>query len=134
MLVKSAKLVKIAQKLGRYYIYFRRAHTTYLVFVVSLANFIVIQYALLIEKIPILKQVFPTIGHFVLTVLPVYIAVCILVGWLDYRRGLVRTELTLVAQAHPWMRDIARALYLICEGKTEEAKRILEKWCSTEKS
>ena len=42
-------------RLLRWLTYFRRGHNAYLVFLVSFANFVVIQYRLLIEYIPALK-------------------------------------------------------------------------------
>jgi hypothetical protein len=112
----------------RCWIYFRRGHSGYLAFLVSLANFVVIQYRLLIEHVPLLKMVFASLIAFVLTFVFVYVPLAIFLGWLDARRLTGPRESTLTAEISPWHRDITYALYLIAQGRNEEAAKILDKW------
>lgn len=115
-------------RLLRLWIYFRRGHGTYLAFILSFINFIVIQYRLLIQKIPMLQSMFPSLLVFMAVFFAVYIPICILIGYFDYKRFSVIQENVLVTRANPYSRDLARALILLADGKTEEAKKILEKW------
>ncbi|RLF14838.1 MAG: hypothetical protein DRJ66_05345 [Thermoprotei archaeon] len=114
--------------LFRWSVYFRRGHSMYLVFIISFANFVVIQYRLLIQYIPLLKYIFTNLVIFALAFFLVYIPLAILIGWWDTKRGTVPISSRVMAKANPWNMDITKALYLMCEGKYEEAKKILEKW------
>lgn len=116
------------QRILRLWTYFRRGHSTYLVFFISFANFIVIQYRLLVEHVPALKLVFANILAFATAFFLAYVPLAILVGWLDYRRLAVPVESALAAKYSPWARDLAKALILIAEGKNKEAIELLRKW------
>jgi len=112
----------------RMWTYFRRGHTTYLSFLISFANFIAIQYHLVIEAIPLLSNIFSRLIYFVFVFIIIYLPISTMIGWVDFKKGAVPTESTIGALASPWAKDIARSLSLICEGRYEEAKKILEKW------
>jgi len=112
----------------RYWTYFRRGHATYLAFLMSLANFMVIQYRLLIEYVPFLEALFSSLTAFAATFFLVYLPIATVVGWLDYKKLAVPMDLTVRAQANPWVRDLANALILMCDGRNDEAKKILRKW------
>lgn len=116
------------QRILRLWTYFRRGHSTYLVFFISFANFIVIQYRLLVEHVPMLKLLFTNILAFAIAFFLAYIPLAIVIGWLDYRRFAVPVETALVAKASPWARDIAKALILMAEGRNKEAIELLKKW------
>jgi len=118
----------VINRLLRIWIYFRRGHGTYLAFILSFINFIVIQYRLLIQKIPFLQSMFPSLLVFMTVFLATYIPLCIVIGYLDYKRFSVVQENILVARANPYSRDLARALILIADGRSDEAKKILRKW------
>ena len=45
----------------RLWAYFRRGHSAYLSFILSFANFVVLQYRLLIQYVPFLKYLFMNI-------------------------------------------------------------------------
>lgn len=115
-------------RLLRWWTYFRRGHSTYLVFLLSFANFIVIQYRLLVEYIPILKIIFSSLTAFLISFVAIYVPITVLIGWLDYKKFAAPVDMAVTARANPWVRDLAEALILIAEGKNEEAVKILEKW------
>ena len=115
-------------RLLRYWTYFRRGHNVYLVFLLSFANFIVIQYRLLVENVVFLREFFAHLSYFALTFVLIYVPLAIIIGWLDYRRLAVPVDTAMVARANPWVRDLAKALMCIAEGRGEEARKILEKW------
>ena len=116
------------QRVLRWWTYFRRGHSTYLVFLLSFANFIVIQYRLLVEYIPAMKVLFTSLTVFAASFFFVYIPIAVLIGWYDYRKFAVPVDTSISAKASPWNRDIARALTLIAEGRNKEAIEILKKW------
>ena len=126
----------------RLWIYFRQGHGTYLVFLVSFANFIAIQYRLVVEHVPVLKLLFANLTAFAMTVALVYIPLAILIGYLDYKRVSVPVQTALTAKASPWVRDqasalmhVTQALEHLAEGRTQEAlfhlseaERVLRRW------
>ena len=116
------------ERILRWWTYFRRGHGTYLVFFLSFANFIVIQYRLLVEYIPALRILFSSLLAFAIVFFLVYVPLAIIIGWYDYRRFAVPVESAIGAKASPWNRDIAKALMLIAEGKNKEAIEVLRKW------
>jgi len=114
----------------RYWSYFRRGHSVYLAFIISFLNFIVIQYRLVISYIQFLYSMFSHLIYFALSFIAVYIPVAIVIGWWDYKRGAVITDLTLSARANPYFRDLAYAMYFIAQDRKDEAVKVLEKWIS----
>jgi len=124
--------MKLKQKLLDYFVYVRHGHSTFPAFVMSLWNFVVIQYALLIENVPALTRLFPTLTSFALSLLIVYLPLTILLGWWDYRRGSVASAERVRYQANPWVSDVSRALMLLAQGKNEEAIEILRKWTNAD--
>lgn len=119
---------KYKYRILRWWSYFRRGHSTYLVFLISFANFIVIQYRLLVEYVPPLRVVFTNLLAFAIAFFIIYIPLAVIIGWLDYRKFAVPVDTALIAKASPWTRDLAKALILIAEGKNEEAIKVLRKW------
>ena len=115
-------------KILRYWTYFRRGHGTYLVFFLSFANFMVIQYRLVVQYVPFLEALFSSLTAFVVTFFLIYLPFATVIGWLDYKKLAVPVDATVAAQASPWVRDLAKGLMLMCDGKNEEAKKILLKW------
>ena len=67
----------------RLWTYYRRGHSTYLVFLLSFANFIVIQYRLLIQYVPAINMLFSSLVAFAATFFLVYIPLVVLIGWYD---------------------------------------------------
>jgi len=116
------------QRILRWWTYFRRGHSTYLAFFLSFANFIVIQYRLLVEYIPVMKVLFSSLLAFAASFFLVYVPLAIIIGWYDYRKFAVPVETSISAKASPWHRDITRALMLIAEGRNKEAVEVLRKW------
>ena len=68
---------KILSNLSIAITYFRRGHTAWLAFGLSVTNFLVIQYTLLIERIPWLKLLFPSLEYFVLSTISFYVPLAI---------------------------------------------------------
>lgn len=115
------------QRLLRYWAYIRRGHM-YLAFVLSMANFIVIQYRLLVEEIPQLSDLFPGLWAWALLTTSVALPIMILIGWWDYKRGSYPIDATIMARQNPWVSDWVKAFIQYMNGDKEGAKKILEKW------
>ena len=60
---------------------FRQGHTIYLVFAMTFLNFITIQYALLIDKIPALKPIFGNPWIFAVAFISIYMPLAIMIGY-----------------------------------------------------
>jgi len=123
--------MKLRERLSRYWTYFRRGHNIYLAFWLSFANFITLQYNLLVKNVAFLKDIFTHLTYFAIAFLLLYIPAAMIIGWYDYRRFAMPVELTLRARTNPWTRDLARALICLAEGRNEEAVEILRKWTQT---
>ena len=115
-------------KILRYWAYFRRGHSTYLAFLLSFANFMVIQYRLVIQYVPLLEAIFSSLTAFVTSFFLIYVPSATVIGWLDYKKFAVPVDAIVAAKASPWVRDLAKGLMLMCDGKAAEAKKILRKW------
>jgi hypothetical protein len=60
---------------------FRNGHSIYLVFVMTFANFITIQYQLLIDQLPYLSDIFNSIWIFAILFILAYVPVSIVLGY-----------------------------------------------------
>jgi len=96
----------------RYWVFFRMGHGTYLTLGLSFLNFIVLQYRLLIEKLPVLRNAFPHLMTFGIIFVLLYVPVAIVVGWVDYRKGTMKTDSILRTEASPFTMDITRAIMI----------------------
>ena len=115
-------------RLLRIWTYFRRGHAVYLAFVISFMNFIVIQYRLLIEQIPMLSFIFSHLYLFAIMFVFVYIPISAIIGWIDYKRGSVPVDQEIAAQVNPWAIDLAKAIQYLAQGENDKATQTLEKW------
>ena len=130
-------------KIFRYFVYFRRGHTTYLIFMMTFMNFVGIAYFLLIQNIPYLKTVFPALETFIVLFLAVYIPTNVVIGWLDMKKASMPREV----RAHPyWDKPLGKEVrgysLLIQIAKTLSRKDTpeltkqtlsLEKWLNKKK-
>ena len=112
----------------RYWTYFRRGHSVYLIFAVSFLNFVVIQWRLLFEYIPSLEKLFQHFWIFTVIVVLVYFPLATIIGWIDYKRAAFPVDATIAAKANPWAQDLATAITLLAEGKNEEVVALMRKW------
>ena len=60
---------------------FRQGHSIYLVFLMTFANFITIQYSLLIERMPTFDSIFPSVWIFATIFVAGYIPLAIFIGY-----------------------------------------------------
>jgi len=98
---------------------FRFGHNTYLIFVLSFSNFVLIFHRLLVERIEILENVFSELWFFVIIFLMAYIPVGIAIGaW--HRRTQLSTEQTQTLLQNPFNAMMFRMLVDIIEKKSSK--------------
>jgi len=113
---------------------FRQGHSTYLIFLLTFMNFVLIAYRLLIERIPFVQELFPQLWIFVLTFVLVYIPLSIFIGnW--HRRTQLRVETTINVLENPLLARMFRTMLDIQTGKAskEEIENVRELLLSIEK-
>ncbi|UCH57116.1 MAG: hypothetical protein JSV18_07220 [Candidatus Bathyarchaeota archaeon] len=80
---------KTGRRLRDLWIYFKTGHSGYLVYTLSILNFVVLQHRLLISYIPFLSQYMSRLSTFIVIFAAVYIPTAILVGFFEFRKGEV---------------------------------------------
>ena len=120
------------------WIYFKTGHSGYLVYTMSIINFVVIQQRLLIEYIPALNKYVGSLGAFLFLFCLIYFPAAIIIGFWEFKKG----EVTRRPMLNPYTQDILnmhiginKGLITLSDGKNEEAKKIfqenlkiLERW------
>ena len=111
----------------RLYAYFKRGWQ-FVAVPIAIANFLLITYRLLVEQIPFLHGLFPSLTVYALVVIPLGVFAAVLLGYWDYKHGTAPVESERVAMYSPWHRSLMRALYFLAEGNPDAARRELERW------
>jgi hypothetical protein len=88
---------------------FRMGHNTYLGFLLSFVNFLLITYNFLVSQIPILNEIFPGILEFAIAGALVYVPVAILIGHVHNMKQL-GTDQLMQAEKNPYFERIFRRL------------------------
>src|SRR5918911_2538328 len=60
---------------------FRNGHSIYLVFIMTFANFVTIQYKLLIDKVPAVHSIFDSIWVFAIVFVIIYVPLGMIIGF-----------------------------------------------------
>ena len=60
---------------------FRTGHSVYLIFLMTFANFVTIQYGLLIDRVPFLSNMFGSIWVFAIIYVCLYVPVAMVIGY-----------------------------------------------------
>ena len=81
---------KIAKILRDLWIYFKAGHGIYLVYTMSIMNFIVLQPRLLIQYVPFLSKYLNKLSTFVAFFHITYIPLVIVVGHFEFRKGVIK--------------------------------------------
>lgn len=98
---------------------FRLGHSTYLIFMLTFVNFILIAYRLLIERVPVLQEIIPELWIFAILFIIIYFPVAILVG-LWHRKTQLKIETTLTAYESPVLAKMFRTMLDVKTGKASE--------------
>lgn len=81
---------------------FRHGHSTYLVYAISLFNFITINYYLLITNIPFLANIFSHLWVFIIVFIFTYFPIAILIGHKLFRKHQYKTDTKIAAFEDPF--------------------------------
>lgn len=100
----------------RRWLNFRHGHSFYLAFLLSLSNFLVITYTFLVSKVPVLGSVFPSIVHFAVVSLFVYVPLAVLVGHLHKKKQLAVDGRMTYAVVLDELEEVKRELKEIKKG------------------
>ena len=113
---------------------FRLGHSTYLIFLLTFTNFILISYRLLIEKVPFLQNIVPELWIFIIFFLLIYVPVSILIGFW-HRKTQLKVEYMLKSKEMPLYSKLCRFLLDVQTGKAseKEAKEFRELLLKIEK-
>lgn len=111
------------------WIYFKAGHGGYLVYSLSLLNFVVLQHRLLISYIPFLSRYMGRLSTFIVVFATIYIPVAVIIGYWEYRKGLITRRPML----NPYTQDSLEAsirmrngLLSFINGDVEGARNQLE--------
>lgn len=93
----------------RRWVEFRFGHSTYLSFVLSITNFLLITYTFLVERVPVLNTLFPHLWMFAAVGLIAYVPLSVLVGFW-HRKKQLSVDGALNAEVNPYTLEILRRL------------------------
>ncbi|MCW3978386.1 MAG: hypothetical protein NWF12_01435 [Candidatus Bathyarchaeota archaeon] len=120
---------KTGRTLRDLWIYFKAGHGGYLVYSLSLLNFVVLQHRLLISYIPFLSRYMGRLSTFIVVFAVIYFPVAVIIGYLEYRKG----EITRRPMLNPYTQDSLEAsmkmrsgLLSFINGDLEGARTQLE--------
>lgn len=80
-------ILRVLRPLRDLWIYFKTGHGTYLSFLLSMVNFIIIQYQFVISKVPAFNSLLPSIGSFILFFGVTYFPLAVIIGRFEYKLG-----------------------------------------------
>ena len=113
---------------------FRIGHSTYLIFLLTFTNFVLISYRLLIERIPFLQDIVPELWIFAILFLLLYIPTSIVIGFW-HRKTQLKVDTTLGMYQNPFVAKMFRTILDVQTGKasTEEIEEFRKLLLNIEK-
>jgi len=127
----NSMIRKYLRKARDLFIFFKAGHSGYLVFFISIINFTVIQYNLLISQIPFLSKFIPDIIFFMLLFIMTYFPLAILIGIFEFKKGTLARR----PKLNPYIQSVVESTILFREGliegdegKIRKSVEIMEKW------
>src|ERR671918_733847 len=101
---------------------FRTGHSIYLIFLMTFANFVTIQYALLIDRVPFLSNIFGSIWVFAITYVCLYVPIAMIIGYW-HRKTQWRVEQSALFKEN----EIGATMWLfvidLIDGKVSEGEK-----------
>ena len=86
----------------RSWFYFRMGWSTYFAFIFAAINTLVVTYYLAIERLPVLKEIFPTFATYVIILVTIGVPILILIGYVHYKKsGAFKAEADINMEANP---------------------------------
>ena len=129
---------RVARSARDLWSYFKSGHSGYFTFILSLSNFVVLQYNFFVERIPFLKQIIPRMSTFIILFSLIYFPIAIIMGYYEIKRGATMRRPFLT----PFTQDnleshirLRRSLMHFYEGRKDDAmaelkesEKLLLKW------
>ncbi len=110
---------RTGRKLRDLWMYFKTGHSGYLVYSLSIPNFVVLQHRLLISYIPFLSRYMSRLRTFIIVFVVTYIPLSRFIGYFEFRKG----EVTRRPMINPYTQDTLEAT-----DQIEESLAILQRW------
>ena len=110
---------RTSRKLKDLWMYFKTGHSGYLVYSLSIPNFVVLQHRLPISYIPFLSRYMSRLNTFIIVFVVTYIPLSIFIGYFEFRKG----EVTRKPMLNPYTQDTLEAT-----DQIEESLAILQRW------
>ena len=89
----------------RAWFYFRTGWATYFAFIFAAVNTLVVTYYLAIDNISFLQQIFPTFGHYVISVILIGIPVLVGAGYIHFKKSPgFKSEADIAIESNPHAR------------------------------
>ena len=89
----------------RAWFYFRQGYGLYFAFLLAGINTLTLTYFLAIENYPLLQEVFPSFGHYVIILVSIGVPALITVGYIHYKRSpAYRSEAGIMQETNPYAR------------------------------
>ena len=111
----------------RGWFYFRTGWSTYFAFVISAVNTLVVTYYLAIDNIPVLKEIFPSMTHYAVTLIVVGIPILVAAGYIHFKRSAAfKSEADVAIEANPHLRRILLNTEAIIESDIKLSQLMLK--------
>ncbi len=100
-------IIKIVEKIGiwfgKRFWEFRQFYFAYIALVIAISNWIIVQYSLVLQNIPILASVFLDLRIFIVVALVLISIICVLGGHYIHRKRQFRIEQELATEENPYL-------------------------------
>lgn len=110
---------------------FRSGHSTYLIFIMAFMQFVVVTYALAIERLPALSAIFPSMFSWIAAFVGVYVPAAILIGRFHHRHQVAVDQEAYILQnprlAWVWLIQSRIARGVATEQEIEQYETYLQK-------
>tara|TARA_B110000881_G_C18251160_1_gene353350 strand:- start:3 stop:491 length:489 start_codon:yes stop_codon:yes gene_type:complete len=112
----------VRKNLGfRSWYYLRVGWTTYFALIFSVVNTFTVTYFLAVQEFPIIKELFPSFGNYVVSLILIGIPILIFVGYAHFRKtNAYGSEAEIATESNPyfykvapgWLRDVQWPFFL----------------------
>ena len=112
--------MKKQKLLFRSWFYFRTGWGSYFAFMLGAINTLTVTYYLAIEKVPQLKEIFPTFVTYVMVAVIIVIPTLTLVGYIHFKKsGSYKAEADIGVEANPYWQRLIQNSELVIVSYTE---------------
>jgi hypothetical protein len=111
----------------RGWFYFRTGWSIYFAFIISAINTLVLTYYLAIENISFLKEIFPSLTHYAITLIIVGIPILVIAGYIHFKRSdAFKSEADVGIESNPHLRRILLNSEVIIESEMKLNQMLLK--------